>query len=467
MKEKIKIYIVFLLSIWNGAISLGGQEVSLTLIPPTTITKQVDLDIRAGIVNNENKEQTIDISIYLNKKGEASLLHHSQVTLAPGESHLAKEVISTKDKVGDNKIILVANTGEKKIETSKDIEVLNSPVRSTQTIDGTWASLYIYSETEGKYWNPDLIKMTDDNWRELVRSMHKLNMDVIVIQESIRNQQYVGQHNETVKTYGGKAFYDSDLYPARFPLTAKDPIETILSEADKLGMHVFMGVGMFAWFDFTTESLEWHKLIAEELWKKFGHHPSFYGFYVSEENNGGLDYLEKTPEMKKVRREEMVRFFDGFKKHCARFAPDKPIMLATNSSEVPHAADAYPRLLRNLDILCPFGFARLNNQPGELSGKETADLLQRWCDEAGSHLWLDLEVFNFDENYSLYAKSIEDIKKDLLAYSNFEKILCYQLPGVFNDPSMSFRIGQKSTLERFVEYQQYLEQVLKQRMNKK
>lgn len=251
-----KTYILFLVCMSGAAVSLFGQKVSLTLIPPTTITKQVDLDIRAGIVNNESKEQAIH-----------------------GRRHVC-----------------------------------------------------------------------------LVR--------------------------------------------------------------------------------FTPESLVWHKLIAEELWKKFGHHPSFYGSYVSEENNGGLDYLEKTPEMKKVRREEMVRFFDGFKKHCARFAPDKPILLATNSSEVPKAAEAYPRLLKNLDILCPFGFARLNNQPGELDGKETADLLQKWCDEAGSHLWLDLEVFNFDENYALYAKSIEDIKKDLLAYSNFE-------------------------------YQQYLKQMLKQRKNKK
>ena len=122
--------------------------------------------------------------------------------------------------------------------------------------------------------------------------------------------------------------------------------------------------------------------------------------------------------------------------------------------------------MKNLDIICPFGFARPNDRPGELGGKETADLLQRWCDGAGAHLWLDLEVFNFDENYSLYPKTIEDIKKDLLAYSNFEKILCFQLPGVFNDPSMSFRIGQEETLKRFVEYLEYLKEIKKQRIGK-
>lgn len=34
--------------------------------------------------------------------------------------------------------------------------------------------------------------MTDDQWRELVRSMHSIGMDVIVLQEVFRNQDYVG-----------------------------------------------------------------------------------------------------------------------------------------------------------------------------------------------------------------------------------------------------------------------------------
>ena len=78
-------------------------------------------------------------------------------------------------------------------------------------------------------------------------------------------------------------------------------------------------------------------------------------------------------------------------------------------------------------------------------------------------IFLNLEVFDFDKDNSLCPKSIEDIKRDLLAYSNFEKILCFQLPGIFNDPTMSFRIGQESTLKRFEEYLQYLKQIKKQR----
>ena len=456
-----RIFLIFLLYMFGGTFALFGQSVGLTLIPPTTITNQVNLDIRAGLVNNENTVQKIDISIYLNEKDELSLLHHSQVTLAPGQSHLVNKIISTKDKVGNNKIILVTTTDKETFETSKNIEVLDSPIRSTQTIDGTWSSLYIYSETEGKYWNPDLRKMTDSNWRELVHSMNKLDMNIVVIQESFRNEEYVGKHNIEQEGYQGKAFYSSELYPGRMPITAKDPIENILTQADQDSMYVFLGVGMYAWFDYTEGSLKWHKKVAKELWEKYHHHPSFYGFYVSEEGVGSLDSWETDPAKKLLRQQEVVYFFAEFKQYCSEFAPDKPIMFAPNAWGITEACDKYPILLKNVDIICPFAFARMPKN--DLAGAEAVKLFQKWCDEAGSHLWLDLEVFNFDENYSLCPKTIENIKQDMLAYSNFEKILCFQLPGIFNDPSMSFRIGQESTLTRFMEYLQYLKQVKKQR----
>ena len=457
--KKISSLIVALIAICP----LFGQKVSLTLIPPTTITNRVDLDIRAGIVNNENSERVMDISIYLNRKKESNLIHRSQATLAAGESHLAKEIIPTGDKIGKNRVILVVETAGERFEATKEIEVISSDIRSTQTIDGTWAGFYHWSETEGKYWNPDLRNMSDADWGELVRSMHKLDMDIVVLTEVFRNQVYMGRHDETVENYGGKAFYPSELYSERFPITARDPVEAVLSEADKLGMNVFVGVGMFAWFDFTDESLEWHKNVVDELWKLYGHHPSFYGFYVSEESHGALDNWEKEESAKLQRRREIVRFFTEFKKHCSRFAPDKPVMLATNSSEVPLAADTYPALLKNLDIICPFGFARLHDTPGELGGKQTADLLQKLCDDAGSHLWFDLEVFKFDDEKALYPRTMDEIRGDLELFDNFEKILCYQMPGIFNAPAMSFRIGQESALVRFVEYRKYLEEKKKSR----
>lgn len=236
-------------------------------------------------------------------------------------------------------------------------------------------------------------------------------------------------------------------------IASKDPIEAILSEADNLGMDVMMGVGMFAWFDFTEESLNWHVNVADEFWDRYGHYPSFYGFYVSEESAGNLYNSAQSSEEQTIRKKEIVDFFKNFNAHIDTFAPDKPIMLVTNSMEVDRGVDTYPSLLNNLDILCLFGFARMPE--GDLSGKEAADRLQKFCDDAGAHLWFDLEAFLFNDDMSLYPRPIDQIIGDLNLLDNFEKTLCYQFPGVFNFPAMSRRIGEERTVELYNSYQDY------------
>lgn len=62
--------------------------------------------------------------------------------------------------------------------------------------------------------------MTDDHWREMIRSMHKIEMDMVVIQEVFRHQAYIGS-STTVEDYPGKAFYPSKLYPAVWTLQLK------------------------------------------------------------------------------------------------------------------------------------------------------------------------------------------------------------------------------------------------------
>ena len=350
------------------------NKVSLTLIPPGKITNKVDLDIRGGIVNESTVQQTYQVSLYWGKEKKDALLYETTVSIPAGKSETVKVVIPTKERVGKHKVIFKVADADKTYRKTKDIEIIESDIRSIQQISGAWAGIYHWSETEGKHWNQDIKKMTDDQWKELIRSMNKLEMNMVVIQEVFRNEEYVGKRTSTIDTYTGKAFYPSKLYPGRMEITAEDPIEAILSEADKLGMNVLMGVGMFAWFDFTPESLEWHKRVAKELWDMYGHHESFYAFYVSEESGGGLDNWEQRPEMRKKRKDDIVNFFKEFKAYCNGFAPSKPVMLATNSFEVPNGMDTYPALLEYLDILCPFGFARMPE--GDLTGKEAADMLR-------------------------------------------------------------------------------------------
>lgn len=432
--------------------------ISLTLVPPATVTDKINLDIRAGITNLQESEVELEVSFYLNKEDDANLLYTTTVAIPRDSFRTVKHLMPTSGHLGENEVIAVVKGNGFTERSTKHITIVSSPTRSDKRIGGAWISFYHWSETEGKMWNPVIRELTDGQWKEMIASMHSVGMDIVIIQESFRNQAYVGEHNIEQEGYKGKSFYPSKLFTERMPLKAKDPIEAVLAQADESGMYVFMGVGMYAWFDYTAGSLEWHKKVAKELWELYGHHPSFYGFYVSEEGMGSLDCFEKDSSKHDMRRREVLNFFREFTPFCNKLAPGKPVMFAPNGWGVGRSKGAYPELLKNVDIISPFAFARMPE--GDLTGPEAIRRLQQYCDDAQAHLWLDLEAFLFNEKEGyLYPRPIGEIESDLTLFDNFEKVNCYQYPGVFNSPDASVRVGEPSTVQLYKDYEQYLKKL--------
>ena len=421
---------------------------SLTLIPPSPVTDQIVLDVRAAVRNDSDQPREYLLEFRLDPVKRGLVLHRETVEVPPRSATGVRFRWPTRGEVGQHEILVSAEVGMVLCIAKQPIEILSSDVRSTRRIEGSWVEFYHWSEQEGKPWNATIKTLTDEQWRELVRGMHRLGMRTNVLQDVFRQpNHYVGKHELTLENYDGKAMYPSKLYPTRFGLAARDPVEAVLSESDVLGMQLFMGVGGYAWFDFSAGSLEWHKRIATELWEMYGQHRSFYGFYVSDEIAGNLG---TTPE----RRREIVAFFREFTAHCRRMAPDKPVLLATNCHRVREALDVYPQLLEHLDILCPFAFQRM--PAGDQTGEEAARMLQAFCDKAGAHLWMDLEVFVFDAERALVPRPIDGLISDLRRFPNFEKILCYMYPGLMNAPETSVKPGGEETVRLFREYEAYV-----------
>ncbi len=149
----MKIFKYVGLAILHVFLSCSGESrIGLTLIPPGTITDKVDLDIRAGIVNQGNSSETYGVSIYLDEENDEALLHYSSITLGSGEATAVKYVMKTEDLDGWHRIILDVTTADGKNagKISKDFEVIESDIRSTRLIDGAWAGIYHWSEEEGK-----------------------------------------------------------------------------------------------------------------------------------------------------------------------------------------------------------------------------------------------------------------------------------------------------------------------------
>lgn len=451
---KLSKYVFFL--ILTSIISCtrtGARDVDITLIPPVQVSNKVDLDVRMGVVNNNKFTNTYKLKLILRNVEEERVVKEWKVKIMNGSTYSLSYKLPTADMCGKYEVELVASSLFSTSSQVRKIEVIPSDKKSLGTIDGAWVGLSPWSDTQGKNWKSDICQLTDEDWRGVVRSMHHIGMNIIVVQELFRKDAYSDQHSMTANSYDGKAFYPSNIYPERMGLQSEDPLEAIMDEADKLDMCVLPGIGLYAWFDFSEESLVWHQRVTEEVYKRYGHHPSFYGFYLSEEAHGSLDNGCPTEELRKQYTDEIVSFFENYTAFCGNLAPSKPVMLATNCFNLEGRDAAYASLLKNIDILCPFGFTRMPTC--DLSGKDAADLLQTWCDAAGAHLWLDLEAFSFNPDGSLSPMQFDKLKSDVLSYDSFEKTLCYQYTGLFNNPAYHPQIGEDSSIELYSQYMAY------------
>lgn len=432
----------------------GQQPVArLALIPPSPVTDKIMLDIRGAVENTGNRSRQFRLALYLDQESPSAQVRIQSLRIPAHASAGIFYRRSTQGWAGRHHVILVARCGAYAIRSEREIQVLPSPVRSTRTIDGAWVGIVHWSEEEGSHWNADIRKLTEDDWRQQILGMHNLGMDTVVIQEVFRNQAYYGTNDISTAGYHGLAYYPSALYPGRVPMASHDPIEAILSEADRLNMNVFLGVGAYAWFDFSPGALAWSEQVAAELWKRYGHHPSFYGWYVSAEAYGSL-IPDQGEQDKDHYRQQVIDFFRQFQAYCRNLAPEKPIMLAPNTHGMLKSRDVWPLVLKHIDIVCPFAFHRM--PAGDITGEQAAQLWQSMSDKSGTHLWMDMEAFLFDGK-ALVPRPIDGLIQDMERFPNFEKILCYQYPGIFNAPGSRITPGGPATVALYNDYRRYLQ----------
>jgi len=365
---------------------------------------------------------------------------------------------------------------------TRTVTVIPSSKRSTMLISGAWVGLTHWSENEGRYWNREIERFNEEDWRDLVRGMKAIGMKTIIIQETWRNPVWYGRHyhqmtRENYKaTYAGRAYYPSNLWPARMELPCKDPVEVILDEADRQDMRVFLGVGLYAHFDYTPGSLAWHLDVMKELWKMYGHHDSLHGWYVAEELTGPIKpheqrYWDATEEFRK----EVLTFFKTLHETIVQMCPHMLLMVAPDSN-FSEAASTWEKLVTYCDILCIQGYQRQARDG--VAPEESMRRMQALCDKAGCHHWLDLEIFGFEhpdkpgpqrEGYMkklpdgtdewiqtpLVPQPVKLLKKEMEELNHVEYICAYQYPGLMTAPHARLKLGGEAAVRLYREYQEY------------
>ena len=185
-------------------------RVSLTLVPPSPITNKVKLDIRGAIWNNSSATVDYKVFLYVDNVEKDFCIYQKNIRLLPGSNSGIQYMLDTQNYAGDRNIIMVVTSNSGIHTLIEPVKIIDSKIRSTKRIDGAWFEFYHWSEDEGKFWNKDIIKVSNNQWGELIKGMHDIEMNIVVIQELFRNQKYAGKHSMESTGYTGFPYYKSD-----------------------------------------------------------------------------------------------------------------------------------------------------------------------------------------------------------------------------------------------------------------
>ncbi len=306
--------------------------------------------------------------------------------------------------------------------------------KKVKAIEGSWFEFQHHSAAEGKYWNHTLEKFTAQQWDEKVKEIAGTGMKYLVLLD--------------VAIYG-KSFYPTKLLPMH-TLACEDPLEAVLTAADKYEINFFVSNGFFGdWTDPVTlmkdPEINILRLKAMyELASRYAHHKSFYGWYYPNET-GIQGHFE----------DFFMKYVNDSSAEAEKLTPGKKTLIAPYGTRNVKADDKYVSQLEKLNV----DFVAYQDEIGvektkvEESAAFYENLYRVHKKAARSELWADVEVFRFEGKVyqsALLPAPPERVIRQLEAVTPFvEKILIYQYPGLINKPGTNVIAGHPDSLKLY------------------
>ncbi len=308
-------------------------------------------------------------------------------------------------------------------------------------IDGTFFEFRHHNTAEGKYWNPALEKFEGADWRQKVREISELGMEYIVVMATALYD---------------KCYFKSAVFPFADTL-CPDPIEEILSEADKCGVKVFLGNGFYGDWRKAGQNIKSQEVIdrsfraMEELAILYAHHESFYGWYFPDETCIILKFSG-----------DFMKYVNLCSARCHELTPEKKTLIAPYGTNLALANNRYIRCLTELDV----DFIAYQDEVGVKKTKvdrtkRIFEKLRTAHDKAGrSQLWADIELFDFEGvvyKSALVPGKFERIQKQIENVAPYvDKILSYQYLGIMNPADSPSFAGHPDSVKLYEDYKLYL-----------
>lgn len=306
--------------------------------------------------------------------------------------------------------------------------------KKVKPIEGSWFQFQHILPVEGTPWNPTLERFTAAQWAAQVKEL---------ADAGLRYQVLVN-----IAGYG-KTFYPSSLLP-QHRLGCEDPLDVVLSAADRLGVNLFVSNGFFG--DWSKPELlmkdpEIRKLRVKamaEVAERYSRHRSFYGWYYPNELGIRGHYDDF-----------FIDYVNASSAEVRKLTPAAKTLIAPYGTRNVAADDEFVRQLERLDV----DFIAYQDGVGveQTKVEESAAFFERLHDlhrKAGrARLWADVEVFRFAGalgKSALLPAPAERVIRQLEAVSPYvEKILIFQYPGLINRPGSPAFAGPPESIQLY------------------
>jgi len=312
-----------------------------------------------------------------------------------------------------------------------------------QPIRGSWISVQ-WSDRRHYYWNATTAKYTREQWEAAVREVAEIGMEYLVLLATVE---------------GGKAFFDTPLAPKDKALACGDPIEAMLSAADKCGVKFFVSTGFLdGWLDYKTltdPKIANRRFEAmAQVMAKFGHHRSFWGWYLPDE--GGLSPSYFT--------DEYIRHVKLYSREARRLRPDAKILIAPWGTHTAVCDDKFVGQLERIDadIIAYQDEVGCRRATPETSAA-AYERLRRAHDRVPQRaLWADVEVFDWEGPANLPTSPLVPapftrVKRQLAAVSPFvDVVTIYQYQGLMSRPGGNAPVDHPDATKLYRDYRVWL-----------
>lgn len=307
-------------------------------------------------------------------------------------------------------------------------------------IAGSWFEFQHHSTVEGVDWNPQCVRFTSEQWDAKIREIADVGFKYLVLMA-------------TAVYY--RSFYPSKIYP-QWQLACLDPLEVVLSAADKYGVNFFIGAGFYGdWTnpDIMSDPIGMKQSLQaiEEIAGIYGHHKSFYGWYWPNE-----------AFINKQFSDQFIKYANTSSRLARQLTPEAKILIAPYGTRLAVPDEEYVRQLSNLDV----DIIAYQDEIGvrKSTKDETPSFYEglRKAHERAqrSAIWADVEIFNFEGavyHRALVPASFERVLSQLAAVSPWvDQILVYQYQGMMNKPGSAAFCGSAASLKLYNDYATWL-----------